>query len=212
MDSFPADNDTADHAQLKFRRRDAVRSVWWATLGVLGSAFTNRLTANSKTTNMNIVTGDIKSWRNLKGVDGLEDGLEFLEKTDLSALSLGKHEIKGEDLFATVSKTPSRAPETGQFEAHRKYIDIQYLIAGAELIGVAPTGSLKEAVAYDQVKDFALYSSPGQFTNIEMFPSRFVVFFPENAHLPLCHFNGSHEIHKVVVKMSVDYWKAHRRT
>lgn len=212
MDYHPADINTTDPSSSKLNRRYAVKSVACATLGLFGSGFSDRLVANPKTTNMNIITGDLKSWRTLKGVEGLEDGLEFLEKTNLAALSPGKHEISGDDVFATVSKSPSRAPETGLFESHRKYIDIQYLVAGAELIGVAPVGSLKEVTAYDEAKDVAFYSSPGQFKNIEMCPNQFVVFFPADAHLPLCHFNGVHEIHKVVVKVRVAHWEAHRRT
>jgi len=37
------------------------------------------------------------------------------------------------------------------------------------------------------------------------------VFFPEEGHLPMCHSGGSHELHKVVIKVRVDYWEAHRK-
>lgn len=178
---------------------------------MLGAGFAGRLLAASTITPMNIITGELKNWRTLKGIEGLEHGLEFLEKTNLAALSPGKHEILGEEVFATCSKSPSRAPETAQFEAHRKYIDIQYLISGSELIGVAPVGGLPEVTPYDSTKDIAFYSSPAQYQNIEMQPGRFVVFFPGDAHLPLCHFNGVHEIHKVVIKVSMDHWKACRK-
>lgn len=160
---------------------------------------------------MKIITGHLKTWRTLEGIEGLEDGLEFLEKTDLAALPLGKHEILGEDVYAMVQKVPSRDPQSGQFESHRKYIDIQYLISGAERIGVAPAGQLTVESPYVEAKDVALYAVPAQYENIEVQPGGFAVFFPEDAHLPLCHFNGEHELHKVVIKVKVDHWKARRK-
>lgn len=192
-------------------RRRFLTGISGTALGLVGTGFTNKLLAASKATPMNITVGKLKTWRTVKGIEGLEAGLEFLEKTNLGALPPGKHEINGDSLFATVSKSPSRAPETGQFESHRKYIDIQYVVAGAELIGVAPVGQLTLVSPYNEAKDFTLYSSPKQFANIEMHPGRFVVFFPEDGHLPLCHFNGVHEIHKVVVKVKLDYWKSRRK-
>ena len=123
----------------------------------------------------------------------------------------GNHEINGDAVFALVSNTPSRAPESGQFEAHQKYIDIQYVISGEEFIGVAPTKELQEVTAYDSAKDIAFYANPSEFENVEMQPGRFVVFFPENAHLPLCHCRGKQQIHKVVIKLRVDHWKACRK-
>lgn len=161
---------------------------------------------------MNIIFGDLKNWRTLKGTEGFEDGLEFLEKTDLNALSLGKHEILGEAVFAAVSKGPSRAPESGQFESHRKYIDIQYLVSGGERIGVAPLEGLQVTTPYSDTSDVILYSVPPRYQDIVMKPGHFVVFFPENAHLPLCHDQGEHEIHKVVIKVAVDHWKARQKS
>ncbi len=192
-------------------RRNFLAGITGATLGLTGAGSREGLLAASKTTQMNILSGELKTWRTLKGIEGLEAGLEFLEKADLAALSPGRHEINGDSVFATVSKSPSRAPETAQFESHRKYIDIQCLIAGAEIIGVAPVDQLTVCSPYNEAKDIMFYSLPKQFENIEMHPGHFVVFFPEHGHLPLCHFNGVHEIHKVVVKMKVDYWRAHRK-
>ena len=191
-------------------RRIFLAGITGTTLGLIGAESREGLLAASKATQMNITSGELKTWRTVKGIEGLEAGLEFLEKADLATLSPGKYEINGDSLFATVSKSPSQAPETRQFESHRKYIDIQCLIAGAELIGVAPADQLKVVSPYNEAKDIAFYSLPKQFENIEMHPGRFVVFVPEHGHMPLCHFNGVHEIHKVVVKMKMDYWKARR--
>jgi biofilm protein TabA len=160
---------------------------------------------------MRMTSGELKRWRTIGGVEGLEAGFEFLERTDLAALPMGKHEIHGESVFALAMKCPSRAPGAGQFESHREYIDIQYLVSGEEIIGVAPVEKLKAVTPYDPAKDIVFYSPPESCQDLVIRPGHFAVFFPPEGHLPMCHSHGPHELHKVVVKVKIDYWEAHRK-
>ena len=152
---------------------------------------------------------ELKRWRTIGGFEGLEAGLEFLERTDLAALPMGKHEILGDSVFALAMKSPSRAPETGQFESHREYIDIQFLLSGEETIGVAPVEGLQVVTPYDAAKDIVFYALPKTYRDLVIRPGHFAVFFPPEGHLPMCHSNGPHELHKVVVKVRMDHWEAH---
>lgn len=152
----------------------------------------------------------LKNWRKLKQAQPFKAGFEFLEKTDLPTMPLGRHDIEGDALYALVQKGSSRPPAEGKFEAHQKYIDIQYLVSGLEIIQVAPVASLKIVTPYDDSKDIAFYSHPEKFDSIIMHPGTFAVLFPEDGHMPLCHSGGPHELFKVVVKVKVEYWKAHQ--
>ncbi|MBR4758462.1 MAG: YhcH/YjgK/YiaL family protein, partial [Bacteroidaceae bacterium] len=59
----------------------------------------------------------------------------FLKHTDLSALSLGRHEI-GQGCYANVQEYETKT--TSKYELHRRYIDVQLLGFGEELVYVAP--------------------------------------------------------------------------
>jgi YhcH/YjgK/YiaL family protein len=158
-----------------------------------------------------MITGELKRWRNLEGVKGLEAGFEFLERGDLAALPMGKHTIDGDSVFALAMQSPSREASAGKFEAHQAYVDIQYLVSGEEMIGVAPVEGLKVTTPYDTAKDVVFYDVPTTYKELEIRPGHFAVFVPGDGHLPLCHSHGPHQLHKVVVKVKVDYWKARRR-
>ena len=158
-----------------------------------------------------MITGDLKGWRTLKDVKGLEAGFEFLERGDLAALSMGKHPIDGDSVFALAMQSPSRDPSDGRFEAHQEYIDIQYLVSGEEMIGLAPVEGLKVTSPYDAAKDIAFYAVPATYKALEIHPGHFAVLFPGEGHLPMCHSHGPHQLHKVVVKVKVDSWKARQR-
>jgi YhcH/YjgK/YiaL family protein len=158
-----------------------------------------------------VIHGDLKVWKSMRDLKGFEAAFEFLDRKTLGDVPLGKHAIEGEQVYALVQKLPSRAAETGQFEAHRKYIDVHYMLSGQETSGFAPAEDLKLAVPYDESKDVTLYDVPQQYTKIEVKPDHFVVYHPGQAHLPNCHLQGPHDLHKVVIKVHVDYLAARRK-
>jgi YhcH/YjgK/YiaL family protein len=157
-----------------------------------------------------MICGKLEGWRSIQGIEGLEAGLEFLARTDLAALPLGKHEIQGEAVFALAMKAPSRALTEAKFESHRDYIDIQFLLSGEEMIGVLPIGQLTGATSYDAAKDLIFYATPARYHELRIPPGHFAVFFPDEGHMPMCHAGGPHELHKVVIKVAVSHWAAKR--
>ena len=62
----------------------------------------------------------------------IERALEYLADTDFTALEDGRHPIDGEAIFALVSSYDTEPESARSFEAHRKYIDVQYLLTGRE--------------------------------------------------------------------------------
>ena len=55
---------------------------------------------------------------------------EFLRRPDLDTLSTGRHVIDGDELFVLIQRSSGRTREEAKLESHRRYIDIQYVIAG----------------------------------------------------------------------------------
>ena len=84
------------------------------------------------------VKGNLKNWQSTPGIQGLEGAFEYLARTDLSALPLGRTDIEGDDVYVMISEAETRSPEQVKFEAHRRYIDIQLVVRGQEAIGVTP--------------------------------------------------------------------------
>jgi YhcH/YjgK/YiaL family protein len=152
-----------------------------------------------------VTHGDLENWKSIPDLKGFEAAFEFLDKRTLTEVPVGKHAIEGEQVYALVQKLPSRAAETAQFESHRKYIDIHYVVSGQETSGFSPAEDLKLAVPYDESKDVMLYIVPQQYTKIEVRPGQFVIYCPGQAHLPNTHLHGPHDLHKVVIKVHVDY-------
>lgn len=87
-------------------------------------------------------------------------------------------------------------------EAHRKYIDIQYLIEGEELIGVAPLASMERVAEAAPERDIWFYE--GETAKLPLSGGRFAILFPQDAHAPCIAAGECRPVRKVVVKVAVE--------
>jgi len=128
------------------------------------------------------------------------EAFRFLCGMDLPSLAQGRHDIAGDALFAIVSRANGRTRAEAPLECHRRYIDIQFIIAGTDEMGWKPTRDcLHPRGEYSQEKDILFFDdAPHSWVNTPA--GGFCIFFPEDAHAPLV---GSTAIHKVVVKVAV---------
>jgi YhcH/YjgK/YiaL family protein len=131
---------------------------------------------------------------------GFSKAFEFLSRSDLKELPVGKYEIDGERVYAMVSKDFSRRKEDALLEIHEKYIDIQLVLAGTDTMGWKPKSLCKNPTgAYDSEEDIQYFTDEPDAW-IATKSGSFVIFFPEDAHMPLI---SSGQLHKVVVKVAV---------
>ncbi len=132
--------------------------------------------------------------------EGFAKAFAFLSRPDLRELAVDKYTIDGDRVFAMVARDQGRDVDEAQLEVHEKYIDIQMVLDGIDGMGWRPKSLCRQPVGpYDPDGDIRFYAdSPAAWLPVA--PEMFVVFFPEDAHLPLV---SSGLIHKVVVKVVV---------
>ena len=125
----------------------------------------------------------------------------FLKRPDLAELQPGRYDIDGDKCWASVQEVELKPLSERKLEAHRKYIDIQAPLTGAESIGLAKMSAEAQALPFDEEKDFVLYD--GESNPVTLVPGEFAVFFPPlDAHAPCCATtDGPEKIKKVVVKI-----------
>jgi YhcH/YjgK/YiaL family protein len=94
--------------------------------------------------------------------------------------------------------------EDTKFEAHRKYIDIQHVINGAEQMSITSLSDKKEElVPYDPAKDVE-FLTVNRTTSHEATPDKFFIFFPSDIHRPSVKIGENKIVRKVVVKVKID--------
>lgn len=100
-----------------------------------------------------------------------------------------------------VQKGTTVPAQGGEPEAHRKFLDIQYVVKGQEVVGWAPVETLTPTVPFSEEKDVGFYTGRCDFMRIG--EGYCYVVFPEDAHMPSRHLDEANEYQKIVVKLKV---------
>ena len=137
---------------------------------------------------------DIKKYASvLPGIEEAFDAVNAL--TDYEAKT---YPLSNDNRFF-VAVGPTKAPDVA--EAHRKYMDIQYIVKGKEVMGWADLAACTPAGEFNEDKDVGMYN--GNFEYITINEGICYVAFPEDAHMPGRHLDVPNDFVKVVVKLKV---------
>jgi YhcH/YjgK/YiaL family protein len=134
---------------------------------------------------------------------GSAKAFEILTDKTLSQKEDGKYAVDGDKIYYTIQRYTTKPLSEGKLEAHRKDIDIQFLLEGVEIIGYAPLKGLTTAEVYNPQKDIAFFNTPKEITKVILEPGLFCILFPDDAHLPCRQLAGPAEVRKVVIKIKI---------
>ncbi len=117
-----------------------------------------------------------------------------------------KYNLQGDDIFAQVRRYNTCSPESAVLETHQKYVDIHMVLIGSERIECFSKDELVVDTPYDELKDAAFYNhNCSSVVRVNLLPGFFVMFPPQDAHMPGLMIESSPEpVKKVVVKVKVD--------
>lgn len=122
---------------------------------------------------------------------GVISGIESLEPATYP-LSCGR---------VMVQQGTTTSAEGRLLEAHRNYLDLQYIVKGKETVGWAPVDTLSPDGEFNETKDIGMYA--GKCDYMEIAEGYCYVVFPEDAHMPGSHLEQPSEYTKMVVKLKV---------
>lgn len=135
----------------------------------------------------------------------LTTALEFLAKADFSKKENGRYDIDGDNIYYLVQRYATKPIEEGRLEAHKKYIDIQFVAQGEENMGYCTVyDGLAIETPYNMEKDVMFYKRPDKLSFVGLYKGMFSVLFPDDAHMPQRQIKGPSEVLKVVVKVKTE--------
>lgn len=126
-------------------------------------------------------------------------GLRFLQQASPD-LAPGTYQISPR-VKAIVSEYETKVKNEVGYEAHRKNIDIQYLLKGEERVACLPVEKLKETKPYSEEKDAAFFTASIQPIEMTLGGGYFAIFFPQDGHMPQLCVGKPEKVKKVVIKV-----------
>lgn len=133
----------------------------------------------------------------------LARALEIIEDLDWETVECGRYDVDDE-LYYMVQEYETKYPEQARYEAHEKYVDIQYILKGVERMEFAETAKLKVTEKYNPEKDVKFLEEPKVIDASIVEAGDYRIFYPEDAHRPgLCVNNTPAKVKKILAKILI---------
>jgi biofilm protein TabA len=136
----------------------------------------------------------------------LTQALDYIRAANAMEMADGRYEIDGDKVYALVQSYQTLViDENAKYEAHRKYIDVQFIATGVEIMGWAPLEKMQVNKEYNPEKDVVLGTCPPALTTLTRVDvGQAAIFFPQDAHAPKLACGEPAPIKKIVVKVLID--------
>ncbi|MBQ9246243.1 YhcH/YjgK/YiaL family protein [bacterium] len=122
---------------------------------------------------------------------------DYLKNNNLSNMACGKHELRGNDVFFNLQEYETK--QTQKLEAHKKYIDIQVVVSGKEYMGYTNIENTTVSEEYNTEKDVMFLK--GNVDKLLADNTTFLIFFPEDAHMPALSIDNDSHVKKAIFKI-----------
>jgi YhcH/YjgK/YiaL family protein len=132
----------------------------------------------------------------------IQKALEFVSENDFSGFQSGKYSMLGEEMFFLINDYNTKKEEYCILESHKKYIDLQYMIKGVEMIGITLFSDQQIIEEYNSDKDYTIYK-PSDLSYVLLNSGEFTLFYPNDLHMPGMKVKEELKIKKVVVKILI---------
>jgi len=129
--------------------------------------------------------------------------LKIMAETDFNKIENGKYPVDGDNLFYLVQRYET-GPIADKLEAHRKYIDIQFMAKGDERMGCGNIASMDVFTPYNAEQEAGFFKAGKGVSYIDVKEGMFVIFWPDDAHMPGRQIAQPQNVLKVVFKIKID--------
>jgi YhcH/YjgK/YiaL family protein len=145
-----------------------------------------------------------KDLERYKGISAnMSAAIDYLLKNAREDLPSGRVEIDN-NMYLMVQHYDTRAWDEGKFEAHDKYIDIQFYLNGEEFVYVEARSKLDVSEPYNEESDVVKFYDVDAPLKLRMTPDTIAIFFPEDGHKPNCMIGDKPEqVRKIVLKVKL---------
>ena len=135
--------------------------------------------------------------------ENFEKAFDFIKKAVYEDLPVGRYELDGKNLFALVQEYVSKNHEDAKSEAHRNYIDIQYVVSGEERMDAFNITKAIPKTEYNTEKDVIFFENGEKVISKIFEKGEYAIFFPEDVHRPGMSAKAPENVKKIVVKIRI---------
>ena len=149
-----------------------------------------------------MIYGNLQHSQQYTGISPrLDCALTYLQTHDLNAMEPGRYPILGEDVWLRISDNSTKPESEAVYEAHDRFIDIQMILRGEEIIRCAFRRDMVSVTESPPVRDVTFYQGSGQ--PFLLSAGDFLILFPDDAHAPSLCVGAPASVRKALFKVRV---------
>lgn len=140
--------------------------------------------------------------KDLNHLDYFKKFKDFVSNNDLSKFEKGVHEIDGQDFFLNIVEYDSKDEEERFWEAHKKYLDIHFMIYGCERIKLSFIDNMK-IKDYDEENDFLSFENGESNSHVDLYSGDFLICYKEDVHMTALKIKNKESVKKGIFKIRI---------
>ena len=113
----------------------------------------------------------------------LGDNYNLIKRNMIAELPNGRHYLKN-GIYVNIEEYETYPRFSRKFEAHKRFVDIQYIISGCENIITQDYHSLYAGEPWDYSSDIVFMNDNGFGQKHILHQGEFLCLFPTEAHMP----------------------------
>ena len=133
--------------------------------------------------------------------DKYKKAFEFIINATKDGIEKGKYFIDEDTVYAIVNEYDTKTE--GFYEAHKRYIDLQYVVSGHEQLYWKNIKDCTVTREYDPTGDSMLLTAEDPVV-LDMPAGTFALLYPEDVHAPARAYKEVSHVKKIVVKIKID--------
>ena len=132
----------------------------------------------------------------------ISEALDYIKNLDKCTLAPGIHEVNDEFYYNYLEYEAKESTNT-IYEAHKNYVDIQYIVEGQEHVDVSFEEYMELDTPYDKEKDIMFFKNPQKYFSRILGPGEYVIVLPHELHKPGQKVDQNGNVKKIVGKVRV---------
>lgn len=132
----------------------------------------------------------------------IESAIKVIISLNPDDLECGRYDVN-ENFFYLVQEYTTRDPSEGRYEAHKQYVDIQYMAKGTECIMVTASAFMETDESYNSQTDVVFLKEPRKAKSIVLPPGKYEIFYPKDAHKPGLTVGQPQMVKKILGKVRI---------
>ena len=126
---------------------------------------------------------------------------EWLRNADIDKLDQKKYVIEADKIWVSVQRYTSKPREECAVEGHEKYIDVQYVVRGKEMVGYENRAGKTATQPYDPAGDIQFFEDKCDMVAIP--EGSFYIAYPDDLHMTKCQYEEPVDMVKLVAKVKL---------